>query len=92
MHPMLLGGVAVGGVDVHVRVGQAGHQRASAEIDRVDRAPERPDAPRRADVDDALALDDDGRAVERLAASAVDQEGIGENGDPGHVARSFRLK
>jgi hypothetical protein len=89
--PVLLGGVAVRGVDVDVSVGEARHEGAPAEVERLDPAGQRPHPTRRDDVHDALAVHHDGRAVDRLLAGAVDQERVGEHRDPRHRGSSSSL-
>jgi len=66
MLPVLLRGIAVRGVDVDVGVGEARHEGAPAEVERLDPAGQRPHPARRDDVHDALAVHHDGGAVDRL--------------------------
>ena len=86
MDPVLLGGVALDGRDVHVGVDQPRHEGAAAEVQRRHAARERPDAAGRSHVPDGGALHHDRRALHGLAAGAVDQQRMGQEHDARHEA------
>jgi hypothetical protein len=71
---MLLRDVALDRADVHVGVGEPGHQRAALEVDRVDLAGERAHLAGGDDVLDAVAFHHHRGALDRLLADAVDEE------------------
>ncbi len=86
---VLLRNVALHRADVHVRVGEARHQRAAAEIDGVHLAGERAHLARGDHVLDAVALDHDRGAVEGITAGAVDEKRAREHGDRHGALREF---
>jgi hypothetical protein len=71
-----------------VGVGEPGHERLALTVDGVHAALERTDLAGPDDVLDPLAFHDDGGAVHGVLAGAVDQEGIGKDGDSSHEASS----
>jgi len=79
MVAMLLRGVALHRAHVHVGVGEAGHERAPLEIERLHVAAERADLARGDHVLDALALQHHRGAFDGLRARAVDEEGVGQD-------------
>ena len=85
MVAVLVGDVALDGADVNVGVREAGHERVTLEVQRVDPALEGADLAGSDDVLDAFSLDDDGGPLDGLAARAIDQERIGQHGDVCHL-------
>jgi hypothetical protein len=77
---VLVGDVALDGADVHVGVGEAGHESRAAAVERRHRPWERADLSLRQDVLDAIVLDDDRGARYRVGARAVDEHRVGEDG------------
>ena len=85
---VLVGDVLGHRADVHVGVGEAGHERGARTVDRRHRARQRAGSALGADVLDTVVLDDHGGALDGIGAGAVDQERVGEDGEA-HRAITF---
>ena len=81
VEPMLVGDVLGDRADVHVRVGEAGHQCLALQVERRDPSGQRADPTARRHLLDAVVLDDDRRPLDGIGPRAVDQERVGEDRD-----------
>src|SRR5262245_1780877 len=77
---MLIGDVALDGADVHVRIGEPGHERRALAVERRHRSGQRANTAARHDLLDPVVLDDDGGALDRVGAGAIDEDRVGEDG------------
>ena len=80
---VLVGDVLGHRADVHVGVGEPGHERLALEVQRGHAAGQRADLALGRDLLDPIVLDHDRGALDRVGAGAVDQKRVGEDGD-GH--------
>jgi hypothetical protein len=77
---MLVGDVALDGADVHVRVGEPGHERRALAVEGRHRSGQGANTAAGHDLLDPVVLDDDGGALDRVGAGAIDQDRVGEDG------------